>query len=137
MEIQYGGFRARCVSELPGGLIKDNLLRPEDIDTSRTQVGSFGKCEVEEAAANLVRFFQMRGGWVNFSLPELIEFSKLNEFDSCQVLFGLLGYWYDDGLGAISEAPPYLVALPGGSYCPTELFIDCCKSSAKINQHNG
>lgn len=131
MEFRHGTGRVHCVIETPGES-KQHILRPEDVDTSGGQVGRFGKCEVEIVAANLVRFFQLRGGWVTFSLPELIFFYKLQGLDPRQALFGLLGPWYDDGgLGTIREGIPYLVALPNGNYCVTGLFIEQCKSSIK------
>lgn len=133
---RHGTGKVNLIAEKPGEPA-GHVVRPEDIDASPGEfstgaVGSFGKHEVEAAAGNLVRFFQMRDGWVKFSIPELVEFAKLDGFDPKRVLFGLTGPWEDSGgLGSIKEAPPYVIALSDGSYCITDLFIDRCKSSIK------
>ncbi len=102
--------------------------RPSDIDLSDGLSETFGKCEVEEAAVALVRFFQEKGRWTQFTFEELLAFYKTKGLDPEYMLFGLLGSWIDyTGLFYFTESLPFLVRLPDGAICATSLFVKRCE----------
>jgi len=108
---------------------KKHRIRPEDIKLRKPiSAGRFGKYEVEVAAGQLVKFFQMRNYWTNFTLPELIEFYRIMEWDLDLMLFGLLGAWFDDGgaMGGARVSPAYTLQVSDGTFCITEKFILRC-----------
>ena len=64
---------------MPIIVIDEKLRRPilpKDINTEKHFIGAFGKWEMEEAARWIVRFCQLRGLWVSFSLQDIAELYK-------------------------------------------------------------
>jgi hypothetical protein len=82
-------------------------IDPENVvlNESGAVRGEFGKYEVEQSAGRLVQFFQYhRKGWKCFTFTELRGFYQQNNWDWNEMLFGLMGSWYDDGgAGCIIE----------------------------------
>lgn len=121
--------------------ILENSLKPSDIDLSSGLYGTLssgfyrtsGEAEVEIAAKHLILFCRIRGGWYPFTMEELLNFYKKNQFDIEYMLFGLLGPWWDDTMivGHIEEAPSYLVAGGDGKYYFTNIFIERCSKYKK------
>ena len=109
-------------------------IRPDDIrmeEHSDSILGTFGKCEVERSAGRLVRFFQSKGRWCNFTFSELARFYEQNNWDLNEMLFGLMGVWYDDGgLGGwrISQS---FVGHTGSKLCVSDMFIKRCAGKIK------
>ena len=99
--------------------------RPKQIELDSV-FGKFGKHEVEASAKNLLAFFHKKDRWASFSFQELTDFCKESGFNPSQMLFGLLGPWYDDGgLGSIRIPPdPYFVMNVDGRLCVTSNFIN-------------
>ena len=72
-------------------------IRPSDIklkDNGCTATLSFGKHEAEETAGKLVRFFQQKGYWAEFTPEELMAYQKANGlwsdgWSDLQLLYGL------------------------------------------------
>lgn len=75
-------------------------LTPKDINIDLyTFSFRFGKCEVETAARNLIQFLKERknGEWLGFTFQELTQFYLDKGLNPDEMLFGLMGNWYDDG----------------------------------------
>lgn len=106
----------------------DPAVRPDQIKISAIgTVGKFGKCEVEVAAAQLVQYFQSRGQWEPFTLQQLMTFYQLKGWDLNLFLFGLLGYWFDEGdSGSVHCPQEYIIQFPNGEFEVTELFKKIC-----------
>ncbi|MEK7628775.1 MAG: hypothetical protein AAB421_05185 [Patescibacteria group bacterium] len=111
----------------PGSKLR---IRPRDITVRpRCSAGRFGKCETEIAAGRLVLFFKQRGYWSAFTTAELRAFSVekglLGEKED--LLFGLTGFWLDDGVLSFRYVgDTYIVLLPDGTCAITEKFIEQC-----------
>lgn len=94
--------------------------------------GMFGKHEVELAAGKLVAFFQKKGRWDKFSITELYNFYKSNNWNPDLMFFGLSGRWFDDSPIMILTGTPwvesdtFLVLGFDGYYRVTDLFIQKC-----------
>ncbi len=86
-------------------------LQPKDI-TKPPYV--FGKHEVEDAAIKLLEFFviEKRGEWQPFTFFELHIFYNARRYNPNEMLFGLMGPWYDDGgIGSMREGNAYVIHL--------------------------
>lgn len=55
--------------------VKRYPIRPHDINADNL-FGTFGKYEVERAAAQLVGYFQWRGAWVGFTLESFLHIAR-------------------------------------------------------------
>ncbi len=83
----------------------------------------FGKHEVEDAAIKLIEFFVARkfGEWAAFTFSELHDFYVERGYRPNEMLFGLMGPWYDDGPMYMREGIAY-VAHHGHVLEMTEAF---------------
>ena len=71
---------------------------PNDVDLSNGLCSTFGKGEVESAAEHLIEYLQEKGEnkwWFTFGGLYLYYYN--NNLNSDEMLFGLLGPWFDDG----------------------------------------
>jgi hypothetical protein len=104
-----------------------------DLDNADTLASTFGKSEVEATAERLIRFFQMRGYWCEFTIDELTRFYKLKDWDPNPMFFGLMGAWFDDGgmCGWGTPKETYLAVDVHGKYCVTDLFIIRCAKNLR------
>lgn len=110
-------------------------VRPSNITVSEIgTVGFFGKCEVEGAAGDLVRFFQERGRWCSFSYDELAAFYRQKGLLTRRILFGLHGVWEDNGMiWTVMKRSPYFTPPIYVIHCAdyrlrvTDLFIEQCR----------
>jgi len=90
------------------------IAQPRDLDVAHLTYlpSTFGKCEVEVAAWELIRFFQKRcdGKWTPFTFQQLHAFYVTEGWNPDKMLFGLMGSWFDDG-GAcqVWESAGYVV----------------------------
>ncbi len=92
-------------------------------NTSTVARGVFGKYEVEMAAGRLVEYLIHRGqGWKPFTLRGLIQFYDANNWESEDLLYGLLGHWIDDTMGLMNP-PCYLINM-GKELAFTSLFLE-------------
>ncbi len=128
------------IGELPGH--HHYPIRQSDFDlaSADTMASTFGKHEVEKAAANIIRFCQRRGGWYPFTVEELIAFYKEVGENPRFIFFGLLGAWEDDGmLAQLSESRwrqprgQYIAIGCDGMYRVTESFIKRCKREKPVS----
>ncbi|MFA5838462.1 MAG: hypothetical protein WC849_00790 [Candidatus Paceibacterota bacterium] len=105
-------------------------IRPTNIPISDGKyAGHFGKCETEEAAGNLIKFFQKQSRWVSFKISDLREFLGKEKTKRLELLYGLHGKFYDDY--QVRVAPLYIVRVEK-NYFITDLFINqCMKKSEK------
>lgn len=99
-------------------------IRPRDINPESIR-GKFGKCEVEDSAENLLKFFQIKNKWHSFFFEDLLVYSKQVGFNSSMMLFGLICPWVDDGgFGSLRESQDFLIMDANGSLCITSNFIN-------------
>lgn len=99
-------------------------IRPVDVRLRDNQcAGNFGKFEIEEAAGNLIKFFQKKSRWVSFEISDLKEFLGKEKSKKRELLYGLYGDFYDDD--GFRTAPLYIVRV-GKEYFVTDLFINQC-----------
>jgi hypothetical protein len=76
----------------------DNLnFKPSDVDLSNDLCSTFGKCEVETAAAHLIEYLRENGDTWHFKFSGLYVYYYNHQLNSDEMLFGLLGPWFDDG----------------------------------------
>ena len=116
---------SKIITEAKG--VFNFLIRPGQINCADLS-GTFGWGEVEGAAARLVRFCQIRSGWIPFRAEELTWFYLQNHFEVDMMFSGLLGdFLYQ---GEIVEAPHYLVQDLHGFFYFTELFVLKCARKA-------
>lgn len=104
-------------------------IRPHQIPPRL--LGTFGKCEVENSARNLLAFFQERGYWTGFTTQELQRFYEGQKWNSDTPFWGLLGAWFDDGMSSMCWREPhdvYIAIGEHGEYFITEAFIRRCAS---------
>lgn len=106
-------------------------IRPHDImaGKSGSLLSTFGKKEVEISAERLILFFQSYGYWTTFTLSELQEFYRKNNWDFNKALFGLVGGWFDDcGMFGnwITPVEVFLASDSIGNYYVTNHFINRC-----------
>lgn len=96
------------------------------IDNNLWPLFTFGKCEVEIAARNLVEFFAENGGWEPFTMKQLDDFCKTSRKGTAgAALFGLICTWFDDGgmPGGFRKPQPYIVQVSEHSFVVTTTFI--------------
>lgn len=100
-------------------------IRPRDINPETVR-GKFGKCEVEDAAENLLKFFQIKNMWHSFFLQDLLVYCEQVGFNPHMMLFGLICPWVDNGLflGGLRESQNFIVMNVDGSLCITSKFIN-------------
>jgi hypothetical protein len=99
-------------------------VRPREVQLETIR-GKFGKCEVEDAAENLLKFFQIKNMWHSFFLQDLLVYCKQVGFNPNMMLFGLICPWVDDGgLGSLRESQDFLIMNSDGSLCITSNFIN-------------
>ncbi len=99
----------------------------------------FGKHEVEDAAIKLIEFFVARknGEWSTFTFKELHDFYVDHRYNPNEMLFGLMGPWYDDGgLGCVREDAD-LVRHLGHALETTEKFRVRVSSRTYVAQRRG
>ncbi|MBI3420449.1 MAG: hypothetical protein HY006_00105 [Candidatus Sungbacteria bacterium] len=103
-------------------------IRPRDIDIAHGLPSTFGKHEIEKAAAQLVSFCQKRGGWYSFTIGELMQHYRDQNLSPDAMFFGLIGLWLDDArfTNDVIESWQYLAVDIRGRYSVTELFIKRC-----------
>jgi hypothetical protein len=97
-------------------------IRPRDINLEVHLTG-FGKSEVEETAAVLVKFFQHRDLWESFRLEDFLRFAEKEGHR--RGLFGLIGAWWNSSLAlsGVYVTDTFLVAYPDGTVAVTEEFV--------------
>jgi hypothetical protein len=71
---------------------------PKDVDLSTGLCSTFGKCEVETAACHLIEYLTSidADNW-SFTFGGLYIYYYNNKLNTNEMLFGLLGCWFDDG----------------------------------------
>lgn len=109
-------------------------IQPGDIHVGECDnvLGGFGKHEVEVSAGKLVKFFQSRESWCKFTLSELAEFYRQNGWEPNEMLFGLMGGWYDDcGFGVWREGINF-IGHTGKRLCISEYFIQQCAGKKSV-----
>jgi hypothetical protein len=103
-------------------------IAPSDIKIEGSAAGKFGKFEVEQAAGDLVKFFQEKESWEPFYLYELLDFYKRNILDRKRMLFGLICPWEDDGIPLQprirSYKNPHMISCSTGQLAITSQFIE-------------
>ncbi len=105
---------------------------PSEISSNGMHAGSFGKAEVEWAAGDLLRFFQEKGSWEPFHIPELVSFYQRHKLDESRMLFGLIGQWEDDAgffPYYFRQSRANLVFLIDGRLAVTREFLENLKSA--------
>ena len=104
-------------------------IRPKDIEIDKgtgALSNKFGKFKTDQAAANIIHFFQSFGYWKAFSLTELLCYYKYFEFPMDNIFYGLLGVWEDDRENSWLPADIYLVVGADLKYRVTSEFIQKC-----------
>lgn len=108
----------------------NDLIRPRDLTvTNINTIGCFGKCETEQSAGMLVKFFQKekKNRWLPFTLSELLCFYLDEKQDANKMFYGLTGFFHDDGgIGSIKEADAFLIFDAMGFIYVTDAFINRC-----------
>ncbi len=113
------------------GLPLSRLIAPGDITNLS---GTFGKFEVEEAAARIVAFFTDRGKWRDFTIEEMANFFRSKGWNPNTMFFGLLGgWWSDSGFGGdwIEPRHVYFAFTKDGTCLVTEEFIGKCAKNVR------
>jgi len=98
-------------------------IKPSDINIKNRLSCTLGKCELEVAAYHLVKFLVETGDTWSFKMPELILYYHQNKLDMNDMLFGLLGGWFDDGPMRFWDDMGYIVNW-GGTYIVTEVLVN-------------
>ncbi len=91
--------------------------------------GTFGKCEVETSAKRLIAFFAVEKGnsWASFTFEELHTFFLRNNWNPREILFGLVGNWWDDGgMGTLIHQSWPCIIHYGDGLRVTEHFVRRC-----------
>lgn len=126
---------ADCTIILEEGNEARYPIRPGDFGESPTSAlrSTFGKAEVEWAAAELIEFFQFKGCWSKFTLGELYRFYQIKGWDPDRMLFGLICPWFDDAMffGGLRVPKPYLAMASDGSMVITSIFIEKAAKNIK------
>lgn len=93
-------------------------LQPKEIVTSLGFGYAFGKHEVEVSAERLIDYLVFRGqGWESFSLSHMMRYYEARLWNPDEVLFGLIGPYYDDGgMGRVQEPKAWLVHTGSAIY---------------------
>lgn len=110
---------------------KYHLGRPSQVHLRHSDsCGKFGKSEVETTAGRLVLFMKERKAdlWATFTISELKDFYKSNNWNPNTIFDGLIGSWIDlgDMMPVLYETDVFLVNLLGGKFCVTKEFIERC-----------
>jgi len=116
--------KSRKFTILSEGIIEEGI-RPRDIKLETIR-GRFGKCEVEDAAENLLKFFQIKNKWLSFSFKDLSTYCEQIGFDPDMMLFGLICPWIDDAMffGGLRESQNFIIMNTDGSLSITSNFIN-------------
>lgn len=128
-------------SHAPGPGEASFYIRPDDFDLSSPAVllGTFGKSEVEQTVWRLLKFFQLRGYWCDFTIDELTRFYHHQGWNPNQMFFGLMGGWFDDGMLFSYKHPlgVFLACDPNGQYRVTREFLERCAKNTEVNTEVG
>lgn len=122
----------------PEGTRKGSILnlrkdiKPRDIEPESV-FGKFGKHEVEQAAKNLLEFFQVSDRWDPFSFENLCYYYRQADLDPSMILFGLICSWVDNsGFGSIRRLEEDLIVMNSdGTLSITDEFIRRITTSRK------
>jgi hypothetical protein len=95
---------AKGVLRLPVEPELNLKFKPSDVDLSNHLCSTFGKCEVETAAVHLIEYLcdSAENDW-SFTFSGLWSYYYNHQLNSDEMLFGLLGPWFDDGPMFIQE----------------------------------
>jgi hypothetical protein len=88
---------------------------PSDVDLSTGLMSTFGKAELETSAEHLIRYLQSidAENW-SFTFAGLYEYYVKNKLNTNEMLFGLLGTWFDDGPMRVQDDMFYIVNWGNG-----------------------
>lgn len=113
-----------------------DLIRPSAITSDvETYLSTFGSAEVEEAARQLVEFFQQLDLWHKFTYAELIAFYERKGWDINGMLYGLTGpHLHCDGMfdhECWRRDEPLVVHVHQHHFEVTEHFINRCSQNVR------
>jgi hypothetical protein len=97
-------------------------FKPSDVDLSNKLLSTFGKSEVEYAAMHLIKYLRKNGDTWNFTFSGLYVYYYNHKLNSDEMLFGLLGSWFDDGPMCFQEDGFY-ISNWGNGLQVTERFL--------------
>lgn len=119
--------RDKAVTDAPSAPPKpprdpnDLNFGPAEVDLTNHLQSTFGKFEIEDAAVKLIEYLTtippsnpLKNPWF-FTLSGLISYYKVNDWDTNEALFGLMGSWFDDGgmMGVVPD-PGYILHWGSG-----------------------
>ena len=102
--------------------INVKFIKPSDVDLSNDLCSTFGKCEIEIAAIHLIEYLRDNGDVWNFTFTGLWTHYYNHQLNTDEMLFGLLGPWFDDGPMRFQEDGFWIVNW-GNGLSVTEEFL--------------
>ena len=97
-------------------------FKPSDVDLSNGLCSTFGKSEIEYAAVHLIEYLVESGDEWHFKFDGLYRYYYAHKLNVDEMLFGLLGPWFDDGPMRFQE-DGFLIGNWGNGLQVTESFL--------------